>query len=121
MLLGILLLNINKELINKLNQSFIIILKDNFSHNHLTYFSMLFDDWGISVYINNKNDPESIDRLRVHSKVEKYTKKVQKWFGIIITKSMRRFQFFSLNFPWEKDQEFEKLIQNIPQNPFDIR
>lgn len=115
---GILLLDLDKQIIEKINKGFLHILKLNYLDNRLVDLSITSESWGMTIYINSPTEAEPIERLKFHSEIKKYYQKVQKWFGIIVNPTVRQLEFFVLNVPWEKDEEFEKLTNTFVSKPF---
>lgn len=116
--LGFMILTLNEETMLQISKGLKTIvnlaLQDK-QHHDLT---IGISEGNIGLTIHCNNDPLEIaaPRLNSHCERRKYSQKATDWFGICLNPINSTFKFgLKLEFPWEKSDEMESIVKDLPK------
>lgn len=71
---------------------------------------------GLTIHVNNDDNKSSVKRLVVHCEKRKYTCKADEWVGLCFSPISSRFRFATFHSSeWERSDEMEKMVMNLPK------
>ena len=112
--LGLMLLQLDEDTINKINKYIIQILKKTTMDGRLHGMTIGISEasCGFTIYCSLVDDSKVTTKLRTHCAMRKYSQKADHWFGIVLRPDGSIHFLTELKQPWIFNQEMETIVAN---------